>query len=82
MCDRDYKDICYFIDHTTNVKFRKSLIEQLGYKIGVDVKRKGCKPKDVIIGKRNEKRVQISEAVDNYPLVMCAIIENGHVKKQ
>ena len=82
MFERDYRDICYFIDHTTNVKFRKSLIEELGYKVGVDVKRKGCKPKDIIIGKRNEKRIQISEADEKYPLVMCAIIEGKHVKKR
>ena len=38
---RDYRDICYFVDHVKNVDFRISLIKSLGYKIGVNIVKEG-----------------------------------------
>ena len=73
---RDYRDICYFIDHVKDIDFRISLIESLGYKIGVNVVRKGIDAeKSITVGKRNEYRIQISPVMKNSPLVKCAIID-------
>ena len=34
---RDYRDICYFVDHVKDVKLRIDLIKSLGYNIGVNI---------------------------------------------
>lgn len=74
--DRDYRDICYFIDHVKDIDFRISLIRSLGYKIGVNIVRsKNDKEKLITIGKRNEYRIQIAPVLKNSPLVQCAIVE-------
>lgn len=73
---RDYRDICYFIDHVRDIDFRVDLIKSLGYKIGVNiVKDNKDKEKSVTIGKRKEYRIQIAPATKKSPLVKCAIIE-------
>ena len=73
---RDYRDICYFINHVKDIDFRVSLIRSLGYKIGVNiVKGAEDKEKAITIGKRNEYRIQIAPVEKNSPLVKCAIIE-------
>jgi hypothetical protein len=52
---RDYRDICYFIDHVRDIDFRISLIKSLGYKIGVNIVKEGSnKEKSITIGKRKE----------------------------
>lgn len=73
--NRDIRDICYFITHVKEIDFRISLIKELGYKIGVNVAIKGCKEKDITIGKRKETRIQIEPKIKHSPLVRCAIIE-------
>lgn len=75
--ERDYRDICYFIDHVKDVKFRISLIESLGYKIGVNiVKGDNDEEKLVTIGKRHEYRIQIAKRTSKkLPLAPCAIVE-------
>ncbi len=73
---RDYRDICYFIDHVKDINFRISLIRSLGYKIGVNIVRKGIDTeKTITIGKRNEYRIQIAPVLKNSPLVQCAIVD-------
>lgn len=72
---RDVRDICYFIDHVKDINFRISLIQELGYRIGVDIATDGCKEKDIIIGKRKEYRIQIEPMEDKFTWVRCAIIE-------
>lgn len=72
---RDVRDICYFIDHVKDINFRISLIQELGYRIGVDIATDGCKEKDIIIGKRKEYRIQIEPREDKFTWVRCAIIE-------
>jgi hypothetical protein len=71
----DVRDICYFVNHVANLELRVSLIESLGYKIGVDVATSYSHEKMVTIGKRKEVRVQITPKTSNSPLVKCAIIE-------
>lgn len=71
----DIRDIGYFVDHVKDVKLRIDIIRRLGYKIGVNVVTKGCKEKDIIRGKRNEIRMQITPVDSKLPLVTCAIIE-------
>lgn len=71
----DIRDVCYFIDHVKEIDFRISLIKELGYQIGVNVVTKENKEKDIIIGKKNEIRIQIAPKDKNLPLAACAIIE-------
>lgn len=73
--DLDIRDICYFVDHVKNYDLRISIIENLGYKLGVNVAKDGCMEKEVTIGKRNELRVQITPKTNKTPLVICAIVE-------
>lgn len=74
--ERDYRDICYFIDHVKDIKLRISLIESLGYKIGVNiVKKDEDKVKSITIGKKKEYRIQIAPRSKDIPLATCAIVE-------
>jgi hypothetical protein len=72
---RDYRDICYFVDHVRDIKLRVDLIKSLGYKIGVNIVKEGDIEKSITIGKRNEMRIQIAPVVKTSPLVQCAIVE-------
>jgi hypothetical protein len=73
---RDYRDICYFVDHVRNIDFRISLIRSLGYKIGVNiVTSKDDKEKSITIGKRKEHRIQIAPVLPRSQIVQCAIVE-------
>jgi hypothetical protein len=73
---RDYRDICYFVDHVRNIDFRISLIRSLGYKIGVNiVTSKDDKEKSITIGKRKEYRIQIAPVLPRSQIVQCAIVE-------
>jgi len=73
---RDYRDICYFVDHVKNIDFRISLIKSLGYKIGVNIVKEGFdKEKTITLGKRKEYRIQIAPVLPHSPLVQCAIVE-------
>lgn len=71
----DIRDICYFIDHVRNIDFRVSLIKELGYDIGINVATKDCHEKSIMIGKKGEIRIQISQCDSKMPLVKCAIIK-------
>ena len=72
---RDYRDICYFIDHVKNIELRISILKQLGYRIGVNIATKDSAEKKVTIGKRKEKRIQIGSNISKLPLVPCVILE-------
>ena len=72
---RDYRDICYFVDHVKDIKLRVDLIKSLGYKIGVNIVKEGDIEKSITIGERNEMRIQIAPVVKTSPLVQCAIVE-------
>ena len=72
---RDYRDICYFVDHVRDVKLRIDLIRSLGYHIGVNIVNDKSVEKSVTIGKRNEMRIQIAPVLPKSPLVQCAIVE-------
>ena len=74
--ERDYKDICYFIDHVRDVDYRVDLIRSLGYRIGVNVVRDDTDvEKKITIGKKKEYRVQIAPRDKRIPIAQCAIIE-------
>jgi hypothetical protein len=73
--ERDYRDICYFIKHVKDVDLRIDLIRSLGYKIGVNVVKKGIDDEAAItLGKRKEYRIQISPTSDKIPIAACAIV--------
>lgn len=71
----DIRDICYFVSHVKNLDLRVSLIESLGYRIGINVVTKYSHEKEVTIGKRKEVRVQITPQLGKTPIAKCAIIE-------
>lgn len=73
--NRDYRDICYFVDHVSDIKLRIDLIKSLGYKIGVNIVKEGDVEKTITIGKRKELRIQIAPVDKRSPLVTCAIVE-------
>ena len=73
--NRDYRDICYFVDHVRDIKLRIDLIRSLGYKIGVNIVREGDVEKTITVGKRKELRIQIAPVDKRSPLVTCAIVE-------
>lgn len=74
---RDYRDICYFIDHVKDLDLRVDLIRSLGYKIGFNiVKGNDDVEKSITIGKRKERRIQIVPVSKSSTLlVKCAIVE-------
>lgn len=72
--NRDYRDICYFIDHVKNIELRISLLKSLGYKIGINVINGNSKEKDFIIGKRKEKRIQITPKYSYAPIAQCVVL--------
>lgn len=73
--ERDYRDICYFVDHVKDLKLRMSILKQLGYTLGVNVANKESHVKKVIIGKRKEKRIQVMPKDPKTPLVICVVLE-------
>lgn len=73
--NRDYRDICYFVDHVRDIKLRIDLIKSLGYKIGVNIVKEGDVEKSITVGKRKELRIQIAPVDKRSPLVTCAIVE-------
>jgi hypothetical protein len=70
---RDYRDICYFIDHVKNIELRISILKYLGYQIGINVVGKDAREKDVTTGKRKEKRIQITPKYDYAPVAQCVV---------
>lgn len=72
---RDYRDICYFVDHVKDINLRIDIIKSLGYKIGVNIVTDSSTEKSLTIGKRKEYRIQIAPVQKNSPLVQCAIVE-------
>ena len=73
LCERDYRDICYFIDHVKNIDLRISILKYLGYQIGINVVEAGSKEKHITIGKRKEKRIQITPEFDYAPVAQCVV---------
>lgn len=51
MHKRDIRDIFYFIDHVNNEDALCSIIEELGYKIGVNIRTDNCKKKIYLLVK-------------------------------
>jgi hypothetical protein len=72
---RDYRDIGYFVKHVKNLDLRISLLRELGYRIGLNVVKKGDKVMDVTIGKRGERRIQVTPQLTKTPVAKCVILE-------
>ena len=71
---RDYRDICYFIDHVKDIELRISILKSLGYDIGINVVSGEAKEKDIITGKRGEKRIQITPKFKHAPVAQCVVL--------
>ena len=73
--ERDYRDIGYFVKHVKNLDLRISLLQELGYRIGLDVVEKDDKLMDIKIGKRGEKRIRVTPQLTKTPVAKCVILE-------
>ena len=72
---RDYRDIGYFVKHVKDLELRESLLKELGYRIGLNVLKKGDTEMTVTIGRRGERRIQITPQLSKTPVAKCVIIE-------
>lgn len=74
----DFMDINWVIDHVHDLKPRIDILKELGYRIGYNLykSRKESFLKSMIIGKRGELRIQVSEKLKGMPLVYCVILED------
>jgi hypothetical protein len=73
---RDYRDIGYFVKHVRNIDLRLSLLQELGYRIGLNVLKKGDTEMTITIGKRGERRIQVTGQLSKTPVAKCVILEN------
>ena len=73
---QDYKDICYMIDHVNDISVRLDVLEKLGYHIGTDIVKNDLGVKNILIGKRNEIRIQVTPKYKNINVANCAILNN------
>ena len=79
---QDFIDISYMIDHVDDIDFRISLLEELGYKIGTSIVKEDLGVKHIIIGKKNEIRMQITPKFKNINIARCVIIEHNKIYYQ
>ena len=72
---QDYIDITYMIKHVLDENARINVLETLGYKIGVDIIKNDDKIGKIIIGKRKELRMQVTQKQKGLNFAKCVIIE-------
>ena len=76
----DFMDINWVIDHVKDIKPRIDILKELGYRIGYNLyvnKNKNKNDlKSMIIGKRGELRIQVSEKIPGLPFAYCVILED------
>lgn len=76
---QDYIDISYMIDHVEDIDFRISLLQELGYRIGTSIVKDDLGVKSILLGKRNEIRMQITPKFKNINIARCVIIEPKNI---
>lgn len=74
---QDYIDICYMIDHVPLIDTRLDVLKTLGYEVGVDVVKVDNGAKHIIIGKKGEIRMQVTNKYPNVNLANCVIVKNN-----
>lgn len=74
----DFMDINWVIDHVQDIKPRIDILKELGYRVGYNlyVNKNKSVLKSMIIGKRGELRIQVSEKIPGLPLVYCVMLES------
>lgn len=77
--ETDFMDINWVINHVKNLPQRIDVFKKLGYKIGYNVftSKNNNFIKSVIIGKKGELRIQVSEKLDGLPLTYCVILDSN-----
>ena len=76
---QDFIDISYMIDHVKDIDFRLSLLEELGYKVGTSIVKNDLGVKHIVMGKRNEIRMQVTPKFKNLNIARCVIIEPNKI---
>lgn len=74
----DFMDINWVIDHVKDIKPRIDILKELGYRIGYNlyVNKNKNALKSIIIGKRGELRIQVSEKIPGLPFAYCVMLED------
>lgn len=67
------------IDHVNDIDFRLSLLEELGYRIGTSIVKVDLGVKHIILGKKNEIRIQVTPKHKNVNIAKCVIIEPKNI---
>ena len=72
----DFMDINWVIDHVKDIKPRIDILKELGYRVGYNlyVNKDKSALKSMIIGKRGELRIQVSEKISGLPFAYCVIL--------
>ena len=76
---QDFIDISYMIDHVEDIKFRLSLLEELGYKLGASIVKTDLGVKHISIGKKNEIRMQVTPKYKNINIATCVVVEPKNI---
>ena len=71
----DFRDICYFITHVKNIEYRKSLLQDLGYHVGIEITRDKQSEGNVYIGKKKDLRMFISNKFPHVNIAYSVILE-------
>lgn len=76
---QDFIDISYMIDHVNDIEFRISLLEGLGYRVGTSIVKTDLGVKHIVLGKKNEIRMQVTPKCKNLNIARCVIIEPKNI---
>ncbi len=73
---QDFIDICYMIDHVDDLQARISVLETLGYKVGISVVKDNNAVKDIVVAKnKKELRIQVTPKFGNLNYAKCVVVE-------
>lgn len=74
----DYRVISYFVDSIRSISIRLSILEELGYNIGIQVVQETPIEikKDIIRGKNGKLRMLVTNRIKTTNYAKCIIIEN------
>lgn len=72
---QDYIDIGYMVTHVNDLNLRLSCLEDLGYRIGVNVVKIDSKVMDITIGKNKDIRIQVTPNIGKLNIAKCVVIK-------
>lgn len=77
---RDFRDICYMVDHVHEIPPRLDVLEKLGYKIGVMVVKDDTNFKKIVLSKnKKDFRIQVTPKFTSINCAKCVVIEPKNI---